>query len=136
VSNGAATAVWEVVNTNTSANETLNFAVYATYTGNPAQNSPPPGTATVNLSYAPSPPAFSAASAAAASASLVLPRFIADPNAAQNILTISVGGPGTSPAAGSAAGAPTLSEWAMILLASGLVYIAARRLRRTAMNSR
>ena len=131
VTNGSATAVWEVVNTNPNANESLNFGVYATYTSNVTQNSPPPGTATVNLSFAPSPPVFSAVSGAAASTSLALPRFIADPNAAQNVLTITTGGPGTSPAAGAAAaGAPTLSEWAMILLASGLVYVAARRLRR------
>ena len=130
VTNGAATAVWEVVNTNINANETVNFAVYATYASNPGLNSPPPGTATVNLSFAPSPPAFSAASAATASDSLPVPRFIADPGAPQNLLTISPAGAGTSPAAGAAAGAPTLSEWAITLLACGLVYIAARRLRR------
>ena len=82
VSNGSAVAQWEVVNTNAFANEVLRFAVYATY------SSPSPGALTVNLSYAPSPPGFSASSGAAASDTLPIPRFIADPNAARSILTI------------------------------------------------
>ena len=90
VVNGSATAVWELVNTNPNANETVKFAVYATYVANVGQNSPPPGTATVNLSYGPAPPTFSATSGAAASSTLTIPRFIADPNAARNILTINI----------------------------------------------
>jgi hypothetical protein len=51
---GTASAVWEVVNTNTSANETFQFGVYISY----AANNPPvpmPGgvTPNVTLSYAP-----------------------------------------------------------------------------------
>jgi len=88
VTGGSATAVWEVVNTNPAANETLNFGVYSAYTANPGSNSPPPGTATVNLSYAPTPPGpFSAAAGAAASATLPIPRF-ADTSTARNLLTI------------------------------------------------
>jgi len=90
VVNGSATAVWEVVNTNPNSNESVKFAVYTTYVANVGQNSPPPGTATVNLSYAPAPPTFSASSGAAASSTLTIPRFIADPNAAKNILTINI----------------------------------------------
>jgi hypothetical protein len=90
VVNGTASAVWEVVNTNPNANESLKFAAYVTYVSNVAQNSPPPGTATVNLSFAPSPPAFSASSGAAASSTLTIPRFIADPNAAKNIFNINI----------------------------------------------
>jgi hypothetical protein len=90
VVNGSATAVWEVVNTNPNANESVKFAVYTTYVSNVGQNSPPPGTATVNLSFAPAPPTFSASSGAAASSTLTIPRFIADPNAARNILTINI----------------------------------------------
>src|SRR5262249_32805981 len=60
VVNGAASAVWEVVNTNPNQNESLKFAVYVTYIANPGANSPPFGTATANLSFAPAPPAFSA----------------------------------------------------------------------------
>jgi len=90
VTNGSASATWEVLNTNPNTQETFKFAVFATYTANVAQNSPPPGTATVNLSYAPTPPAFTASSGAAASSSLNVPRFIADPNAARNLFTVNV----------------------------------------------
>ena len=58
VVNGSATAVWEVVNTNPNTIETIRFGVYSTFTANVAQNSPPAGTGTVNLSFAPTPPAF------------------------------------------------------------------------------
>jgi hypothetical protein len=90
LSNGSGQAVWEVINTNPNANETLRFAVYETFSSNVAQNSPPPGTATVNMSFAPAPPAFSASSGAAASSTLPIPRFIADPNAARNIFNINI----------------------------------------------
>jgi hypothetical protein len=84
-----ASATWEVVNTNSSTNESLNFGVWTAYTANAAANTPPLGTATVNMSYAPVPDAtsFTAAAAAAASGSLVLPRF-ADTSTAANLLTI------------------------------------------------
>jgi uncharacterized protein (TIGR03437 family) len=74
--NGSGVAVWEVVNTNSSAFETIKFAVYATYGSNEDSNSPLPGTGTVNLSFA---------SAGSASA---IPRFISDPLAARTILAI------------------------------------------------
>jgi len=90
VVNGTATAVWEVVNTNPSAQETLKFGVYTTYVSNVGQNSPPAGTATVNLSFAPTPPSFTAAAGAAASNLLTIPRFIADPNAAKNFAIINI----------------------------------------------
>jgi hypothetical protein len=88
--NGTGTAVWEVVNTSPSSQDTLKFGVYTTFVANVAQNLPPPGTATVNLSFAPTPPSFTAASGAAASSSLLIPRFIADPNAAKNFEVINV----------------------------------------------
>jgi hypothetical protein len=91
VVNGSATAVWEVVNTNPNQVESLRFGVYATFTSNVAQNSPTPGTGTVNLSFAPTPPvAFTAASAAAASSTLTIPRFVADPNPPKNLFTINI----------------------------------------------
>jgi hypothetical protein len=90
ISNGTGTAVWEVVNTNPNTQETLSFGVYVTYSANVAQNSPPPGTSTVNLSYAPTPPIFTAAAGAAASSSLTIPRFITDASAARNILVIQI----------------------------------------------
>jgi len=90
VVNGSATAVWEVINTNSSGLDTLNFGVWQQFSANPGANSPPPGTATVNLSYAPTPTAaFTAAAGATASGSLTIPRF-QDTSAAQNILTVAL----------------------------------------------
>jgi len=89
VSGGTATAVWEVVNTNPSKSESLTFGVYTTYVANVSQNSPPAGTATVNMSFAPTPPVFTAAAGSVASSANV-PRFIQDPNAAKSILSINV----------------------------------------------
>jgi len=84
-----ASAVWEVVNTNPSTNESFNFGVWTAYTANAAANLPPIGTATVNMSFAPIPTqgAFTAAAGGAASASLTLPRF-ADTSTAVNLLSI------------------------------------------------
>lgn len=88
VINGSASAVWEVINTNPSALESLDFGVYWAFTANPGANSPPTGSATVNLSYAPTPPGpFSATAGAAASGSLPIPRF-ADTSSGTNIATI------------------------------------------------
>jgi len=89
VVNGAATAVWEVINTDPATIKNLKFAVYASYTANPALNRPAPGTVTVNLSYAAAPPSFTAG--AAPSGTLPVPRFIADANVAKDVLTISAG---------------------------------------------
>jgi hypothetical protein len=90
-STGTATAVWEVVNTNPNAIDSFRTAVYVTYTANTAQNSPPAGTAQVNLSFAPTPPAaFTASAAAAASSTLTIPRFISDTSAARNIFVVNI----------------------------------------------
>jgi hypothetical protein len=88
--NGTVTAVWEVVNTSPSSIDTIKFGVYTTFVANVAQNSPPAGASTVNLSFAPTPPSFTATTGAAASSSLPIPRFIADPNAPKTILNINV----------------------------------------------
>jgi hypothetical protein len=77
---GSGRAVWEVVNINPAAIDTLKFAVYATSTQNVSSNSPFPGQGTVTLSFAPTPgplapSAFTTAAAAAASGSLPIPRF-------------------------------------------------------------
>jgi len=90
VTNGSATAVWEVVNTNPNQTESFRFGVYTTFTANVSQNSPPAGTATVNMSFAPTPPVFTTSSGSSASGSLNIPRFIQDPNAAKNIFTVNV----------------------------------------------
>jgi len=77
-------AVWEAVNTNPNTIESFKFAVYVTYVANVAQNSPLPGTSTVNLSFAPT------ATSGVASSSLSIPRFAGDSLAARNIFTISI----------------------------------------------
>jgi hypothetical protein len=90
LSGGSGTAVWEVVNTNPAALETFNFGVWVSYSANPGSNSPPPGTATVNASFAPTPPGpFSASAGSQASASLTIPRF-ADTSTARNLLVINI----------------------------------------------
>jgi hypothetical protein len=84
VVNGAATAVWEVINTNPAAVETFQFGVWQQFSA----NSPPPGTATVNLGFAPTPTAaFSTSAGSAASSSLPLVRF-ADTSVPVNLLSI------------------------------------------------
>ncbi len=87
VANGSATAVWEVINTNPNAMETVNFGVYISYPANTAAA----GSATVNLGYAASPPAFTPDIAAAASSTLAIPRFLADGSATRNVLTVVTG---------------------------------------------
>jgi hypothetical protein len=87
VINGVATAVWEVINTSITSIETLRFAVYASYAANPASNFPAPGTATVDLGFAPAPPAFAAGEGAVASSTLPLPRYV-DTGSPFNLLTI------------------------------------------------
>src|SRR5205807_684440 len=74
--NGTGSAVWEVTAANPLVSQTYNFGYFAVATASPATNSPAVGTGTVNLSYAPVPPAFTAAAGAVASASLPIPRFI------------------------------------------------------------
>jgi hypothetical protein len=86
---GTASAVWEVIGTNPSTLENLDFAVWILYSASPATNTPPPGSATVNLSYAPiaTQGAFTASAGALASSTLTLPRF-ADTSTAATIFTI------------------------------------------------
>jgi len=89
-SGGSATAVWEVVNTNPNQQETLQFGVWTQYAASVATNSPAPGTATVNMSYAPTPTVpFSSSAGSAASSSLTIPRF-ADTSTAKNLLAVNI----------------------------------------------
>lgn len=103
INNGSGTAVWEVINTNPNAIEgistpsgttvqnpaTFDFGVWQSFTANPGANTPPVGQATVSMSFAPTPPAFSAAAGGSASISLTIPRF-ADTSVATNILSITL----------------------------------------------
>ena len=88
-SNGTASATWEVVNTNPALNENFDFGVWILYAANPGANSPAPGTATINMSFAPTPSsgAFTATSGALASSTLTVPRF-ADTSTAGNVFTV------------------------------------------------
>jgi hypothetical protein len=83
VVNGSATAVWEVTNTNPNALDNLDFAVYEAYTANTGANSPPPGTATVNMSFAP------ISTVTTASPTAFIPRFV-DNSTANNVFTVAV----------------------------------------------
>ncbi len=85
----SATAVWEVINTNPAANESFSFGVWTAYTANAAANTPPVGTSTVSMSYAPTPDAtsFTVAAGGAASSTLTIPRF-ADTSSAVSLLSI------------------------------------------------
>jgi hypothetical protein len=91
VVNNAATAVWEVMNTNSATTENFDFGVWITYVANPASNLPPPGTATVNMSYAPTSTGglFTATTGAAASGTLTLPRF-ADTSVGTNMFNVNL----------------------------------------------
>jgi hypothetical protein len=76
VSSGAATAVWEVVDSNTSVNQTFSFGVYINYNANAPSLTPtaatPPATGApqVTLTYAP------------ITSTSSIPRFIAGPGTA------------------------------------------------------
>ncbi len=87
--NGTASATWEVVATNPAMDENLDFVVWYAYTANVASNLPPPGAATVGLSFAPNTNsgAFSATSGATASSAYTIPRF-ADTSTASTIFTV------------------------------------------------
>ncbi len=84
IANGTGTAVWEAVNTNPNTIESFKFAVYVTYVANVAQNTPLPGSSTVNLSFAPT------ATSGVASSSLTIPRFAGDSSAARSMFTINI----------------------------------------------
>ena len=90
--NGTATAVWEVISSNTTlVNQTFNFAVYLSYSSNTSNNTPATGPMTVNMSYAPNPTqgAFTAAAAGAASSNLPIPRF-ADTSSAKTFANVAL----------------------------------------------
>ena len=76
---GSATAVWEVLGSNPNTMENFDFAVWAQVGGTAGL------TTAVNGSFAPTPPGFSAGDGAQASSTLPLPRFLPDPNPAQNV---------------------------------------------------
>jgi len=83
--NGTGTAVWEVVATNRNAIDTLDFAVYTSFTGNQGNNTPPAGISQVNMSYA---PIFNTGGATASS-TLPIPRFV-DNSTGANFLRVTL----------------------------------------------
>jgi hypothetical protein len=71
------TAVWEVINSNTSTNQNFDFGVLLAYSANVANNAPATGPITVSMSYSPIPPQSASNSGTVlASASATIPRFI------------------------------------------------------------
>jgi hypothetical protein len=82
--------VWEVINTQPQAIETINFAAYVSYS-NVTQTFPPPGTSQVALAFAPNPTngAFSATSAGTTAVNTLIPRF-ADTSTNSTFLTINL----------------------------------------------
>jgi len=81
INNGVGEAVWEVVNENPIASDTLDFGIFYTYVANQNAGTPPTGSGTVDMSYAPAPnttglaTTFSSSAGGAASNSLPVPRF-------------------------------------------------------------
>jgi hypothetical protein len=82
VTNGSATAVWEVLLSDPNTFAQLNFGFYASYTANPGSNSPALATTTVNGSYAPT-----STITVASTNSVPVPRF-ADTSTATNVFTV------------------------------------------------
>jgi len=82
LSNGAGTAVWEVMDADPLVAQTYEFAVAAAYVANTSNNLPGLGTATVAGSFAP------LSTVTTASGSAPIPRF-ADTSVARNIMTVS-----------------------------------------------
>jgi hypothetical protein len=68
-----ASATWEVVNTNPFGNESFTFAVYVSYTGVQATNTPPAGNTQVALSFGSS---TNPVAAPTASSTAPVPRFL------------------------------------------------------------
>jgi len=89
--NGSAMAIYEIITCFPNLNESVEVPVWLSYTASPSTNSPPPGTMTVNLAYAPNPSSglFTAAQGGAASSSLTIPRF-ADTSSAINFAQITI----------------------------------------------
>ena len=81
ISNGSATAVWEVMNSNPLAGESLRFPVVFAYTANTSANLPGLGTPTVNLSFAPT------STVTTADRTSSLPRF-ADTSVSRNLQAV------------------------------------------------
>jgi uncharacterized protein (TIGR03437 family) len=83
LANGRGEAVWEVIQANQFSAESLDFGVYFQYAG----GTPPVGTGTVSLSYAPTPSALTGADVFQASATQPIPRFV-DSGTATDVVSI------------------------------------------------
>jgi hypothetical protein len=71
-STGTATAVWEVISTSPSALDTMVFTATTVFASSTTPVTTP---VTVNLSFAPTPPAFTSASGIVATTAALIPRF-------------------------------------------------------------
>jgi hypothetical protein len=78
--NGTATAVWEVLSSNPNASEVFDFGVFYSFTGNPANNTPPTTPAgTVSFSFAPT--------YTSPTGSNLVPRFV-PPSTSSTLITV------------------------------------------------
>jgi large repetitive protein len=91
-STGTGLAVWEIINTNPNAIDTVGFGLFINYSANAAANSPAPGTITVTLSFAPTPSggAFTSTTGAASSSTLPIPRFSDSLDITKNVANFSL----------------------------------------------
>ena len=90
VVNGTATAVWEILAADPLSTQSFDFGVTIGYTASAGTNTPAPGISTLNMSFAPTPPVFSASDGAKAQGpSFPIPRFV-DTSTAKNIINIVV----------------------------------------------
>jgi hypothetical protein len=84
---GSGTAVFEVQDSVPYLIDSLTFKVYVSYVPDFPDGSPAPGTGLVNVSFAPTPPAFFIRAGSSASATLPLPRF-ADTSVQRALFTV------------------------------------------------
>ncbi len=90
---GAGNAVWEIVSTNPAQIDSVLFSVFINYSASPATNVPAaPSTISVTFSFAPTPlgGSFTAATGAAASSSLTIPRFSDSLNSTKNLANFAI----------------------------------------------
>jgi len=90
VVNNTATATWEVLSSDPLSTQNYEFGLTFGFTAAPGTNSPAAGISTINGSFAPTPPSFSAADGSKAQGpSFPIPRFV-DTSTGRNILNINV----------------------------------------------
>jgi len=85
-------AVWEIINTQPTVNETITFNAFVGYTGVTQSFPPAPAIGTVTMTYAPTPTngAFSATSGGTTAVNNLIPRFADTSTGSSNFFTINL----------------------------------------------